>query len=90
MIKSCNVLINNEGSTVIKYDDIEVQLPPIHKKADVVKVEKSVNGYYKIVDDDYIETSNEVTAKPKKKVSRKTTLDENVKNTEDENKLDNQ
>lgn len=85
MVKNCNVLINNEAVTVIDYDGVQVQIPAIHKDTRTVKVVLE-NGHYIVVDDDYIETVAESTTKPKRKAnSKKTTLDENAKNTEDVN-----
>ncbi len=52
MIKKCKVIINNEAVTVIRFGNIEVQIPSIHKKADYVNVLYE-NGKYKIVDGDY-------------------------------------
>lgn len=89
MVKNCNVLINNEAVTVIDYDGVQVQIPAIHRDTRTVKVVLE-NGRYTVVDDDYIEpvieTVAESTTKPKRKANnKKTTLDENAKNTEDVN-----
>ena len=53
MIKECKVLFNNEAVTVIQYDDIQVQIPAIGRKASVVKVKD--DGHYTVVPDDYSE-----------------------------------
>ena len=53
MIKECKVLLNNEAVTVIRYGDIDVQIPAIHRKADIVKVKD--DGFYTVVPDNYSE-----------------------------------
>ena len=80
MVKECKVLINNDAVTVIKYDDIKVQVPSIHRTANTVKVLYK-NGKYTVVDDDYIEQKS----KKKKKTVEETTIndvDENIDETE--------
>ena len=59
MIKECQVILNNESVSVVKFDNTEVQFPPIGKDVKSVKV-KYEDGRYSIVKD-------EVVAKPKKK-----------------------
>ena len=59
MIKECQVILNNESVSVVKFGDIEVQLPPIGKDAKTVKVECE-DGRYFIAKD-------EAVAKMKKK-----------------------
>lgn len=49
MVKECLVILNNAAVTVIRYDETEVQLPSIHRKADKVFV-KYENGRYTIVE----------------------------------------
>ena len=48
MIKECKVLLNNDAVTVVRFDNKEVQLPPIGHKADVVTV-RCENGKYEVV-----------------------------------------
>lgn len=60
MIKECKVLLNNEAVTVIQYDDIQVQIPAIGRKASVVKVKD--DGHYTVVPDNY---SEQVEKKPR-------------------------
>ena len=59
MIKECQVILNNESVSVVKFGNTEVQLPPIGKDAKTVKVECE-DGRYSIVED-------EAATKPKKK-----------------------
>ena len=54
MIKDCNVLINNDVVTVVRFNDVDVQLPSIHRSAKTVRV-CYTNGRYSVVDDDYRE-----------------------------------
>ena len=75
MIKDCNVLINNDAVTVVRFNGIDVQLPSIHRSAKTIRVCYS-NGKYSVVDDDYIEPEfSEVEEKPKKKRAKKTTTE---------------
>jgi hypothetical protein len=82
MVKKCIVKLNNDAVTVVVYNGIDIQLPSIHKEAKFVNVIFK-DGKYIVVDDDYIEPKDEVvvdtTPKSKKKVNKKTTLDENAK-----------
>lgn len=48
MIKECQVILNNESVSVVKFDNTEVQLPPIGKDVKTVKVECE-DGRYSIV-----------------------------------------
>lgn len=76
MIKECNVLINNDVVTVVRFDGVDVQFPSIHRSAKTVRVCYS-NGKYSIVDDDYKEPEPLVAEeKPKKRRSKKTTTTE--------------
>lgn len=49
MIKECQVVLNNEAVTVVKFDDVEVQIPSIGKDAKTVCI-KFDNGCYSVVD----------------------------------------
>ena len=53
MIKEFQVILNNESVSVVKFGDIEVQLPPIGKDAKTVKVECE-DGRYSIVKDEAV------------------------------------
>lgn len=65
MIKECKVLLNNEAVTVIQYDDIQVQIPAIGRKATVVKVKD--DGHYTVVPDNYSEPAGKTPRTRKKK-----------------------
>ncbi len=65
MLKECKVLLNNESVTVIRYDDILVQIPAIGRKANVVKVKD--DGHYTVVPDDYSEQVEKKMKTRKKK-----------------------
>lgn len=51
MIKQCPVIINNGAVTVIKFGDIDVQLPYCNKKDIKTLNVKFENGQYSIIDD---------------------------------------
>lgn len=81
MINECEVLINNDFVTVVRFDDIEVQLPSIHRNAKTVRV-MNTGGKYIVVSNDYIEPeSMPVTSKPKRKGNKKTTVDNGAEET---------
>lgn len=76
MIKDCNVLINNEAVTVVRFEEVDVQLPSIHRSAKTIRVCYN-NGKYSVVDDDYREPELlEVAEKPQKRRIKKTTTTE--------------
>ena len=75
MIKKCKVIINNEAVTVIRFGNIEVQIPSIHKKADYVNVLYE-NGKYKIVDADYKDNLINKNCNTKKDNKKTTVVDE--------------
>lgn len=70
MTKECPVILNNSATTVVKYGEVMVQFPSIHRDATTVFV-KNDNGAYSIVDSMEPEvnketvTSLETTAKKK-------------------------
>ena len=49
MVKECLVTLNNEAVTVVKFDNIDIQFPSIHKNEKTVFV-KFEDGKYSIVD----------------------------------------
>lgn len=71
MIKDCRIVLNNEAVTVVRFDDIDIQFPSIHKDAKSVRVLYQ-GGKYSIVDSDYQEI-----VKDNKKKNKKTTVEEN-------------
>lgn len=83
MIKECNVLINNELVTVVRFGDIDVQLPSIHRNAETVRVQYA-DGHYRVVSDDYKEPEQDVIPmKSKKKSPKKTTIEKGAMSAED-------
>ena len=87
MVKNCKVILNNEAVTVVEYDDVEVQLPSIHKKkADFIKV-IAKDGTYAVVEEDNFETSAETEDKPKEAANKKTTIKEGTKDNTEKDKL---
>ena len=66
MIKECRVIRNNEAYTLVRFDNIEIQFPPIGKDVEKVFV-KHENDRYIIVD----ENEKDTKGQPKKKVSKK-------------------
>lgn len=85
MIKDCNVILNNSAATVVQFDDIKIQFPPIHYKAETLRILYK-DGKYNIVNPDYEEVSQQANNKRKQK---KTTV-ENAENLEEseENSVD--
>ncbi|MBQ2176869.1 MAG: hypothetical protein II453_18065 [Alphaproteobacteria bacterium] len=77
MVKICRVLLNNDVATVIEFDGAEIQLSPIHRNTEYVRVQLK-DGIYRIVDNNFKE---EIAApeKSNKKVesNKKTTNEKN-------------
>lgn len=78
MVKECLVTLNNEAVTVVKFDNIDIQFPSIHKNEETVFV-KVEDGKYSIVDkpDEVIDTETKIekpaTKTGTKKRNKKTT-----------------
>lgn len=70
MIKECRVIRNNEAYTLVSFDDIEIQFPPIKKDKEKVFVSYE-NGRYIIVDEDNLD---DITNKSKRKNYKKKTV----------------
>lgn len=66
MIKECRVIRNNEAYTLVRFDNIEIQFPPIGKDVEKVFV-KHENDKYIIVDENEKDTKKQ----SKKKVSKR-------------------
>lgn len=49
MVRECKVYLNNPYVTVVKFNDINIQLPSIKREADMIFV-KYENGKYSVVD----------------------------------------
>lgn len=79
MVKECLVTLNNEVVTVVKYGDVDVQLPAIGKEAKTIFV-ACENGKYSVVDKDYKPKGASVNEK--KRTNKKTTVDEAAKELE--------
>lgn len=73
MTKLCPIILNNEAVTVIRFDDIEVQLPSIHKNVKSVYV-KYDDGKYTIVEN-IEDEKEEVVISHKKRNQKKTTVE---------------
>lgn len=71
MVKECQVILNNSEVTVIQYDDVKIQFPALHKKAETVFVSFD-NDNYSIVD-------NPDSATVAKRAKKKTTSKKNAK-----------
>lgn len=76
MIKECRVLLRNKVATVVKYDNIEIQFPPISESSKSVFV-KYENGTYSIAND--IEVNDASDKYNKKQMRKKTTNKESEK-----------
>jgi len=73
MIKQCNVILNNELVTVVRFGETNIQLPAIGNDAKSIWVCHE-NGKYFVVDENKVLTCTEETAaKPRKRASKKTT-----------------
>ena len=87
MTKECEVILNNDAVTVVKFDGKEIQFPSIHKNAKTVFV-KVDNGSYSIVnkiDNESKDSGTQVQTQKKPRTYKKTTnvtdngSDENAK-----------
>ena len=76
MVKKCSVVLNNEAVTVVKYGDIDIQFPSIHKDDKKVFVNYE-DGRYFIVDKNY--KPNGASANEKKCANKKTTVEKFAK-----------
>ena len=74
MIKECQVILNNESVSVVKFGDTEVQLPPIGKDVKTLKVECE-NGRYSIVKDETVTKFKKKTWTTKHKKQPATDVD---------------
>lgn len=72
MVKECLVILNNDVVTVVRYGDVDVQFPAIHKNAKSVFVNYE-DGRYSIVDENFISQSTPKTTK-KRSATKKTTV----------------
>lgn len=81
MVKKCEVLINNEAVTVIKFGGHEVQIPAIKKDVKFVNV-LFENGKYIVVGDDYKENKKveQVKVEPVKTTEAHPTVKPNYNN----------
>lgn len=74
MTKQCPVILNNKAVTVVKFDNIEIQFPSIHKDAETV--------FVKFEDDKYTIVENiedeKVVISHKKRNQKKTTVEDNT------------
>lgn len=78
MTKQCPVILNNKAVTVVKFDDIEIQFPSIHKDAETVFV-KFEDDKYTIVEN--IEEEKVVISHKKRNPKKTTVEDETVEET---------
>lgn len=76
MVKECLVKLNNDVVTVVRYGNVDVQLPSIHREATTVFV-ACEEGKYFVVDKNYKPKSASV--KGKKRTNKKTTIEEVAK-----------
>lgn len=73
MIKDCRVILNNEAVTVVRFGNIDIQFPSVHKETKFVRVLYQ-GGKYRIVDSDYRETATAVKDNKNKRRNKKTTI----------------
>lgn len=69
MIKECKILKANEYMTLVKYGDVDVQLPSVHTKEQTVIVSYE-NGKYFVVDNEYKKTARQAQPKSKKTTNK--------------------
>lgn len=74
MTKLCPVILNNEAVTVVKFNNIEVQLHSIHKDVKNIYV-KYDNDRYAIVENIEEYEKKEVVISHKKRNQKKTTVE---------------
>lgn len=73
MIKQCNVILNNELVTVVRFGEINVQLPAIGKDAKSIWVRHENGKYFVANENDALESAEDAAVKPKKRAPKKTT-----------------
>jgi len=78
MVKICRVLLNNDVATVIEFDGAEIQLSPIHRNTEYVRVQFK-DDIYRIVDNDFKEEIAAPKKSNKKVESNKKTTNEKTK-----------
>lgn len=78
MVKECKVLLNNSAVTVFQFNEHEVQVPSIGRKASAVKV-LFESGKFTVVDDDYKEQPVKVEVDKAEKPTKKTIAKETEK-----------
>lgn len=74
MIKECQVILNNDAVSVVKFDNTEIQFPPVGKNTKSVKV-KCENGRYSIVTDEVPVNIKKITFKKKQRKQSKRSKD---------------
>lgn len=70
MVKECTVLMTNDIVTVVRFGNIDVQLPSIKKNTKIVRVANE-NGKYFVVDETYKNNNVLNKQKPKKQKGTK-------------------
>lgn len=78
MTKECPVILNNSATTVVKYGEVMVQFPSIHRDATTVFV-KNDNGVYSIVDSMEPEVNKETVTSREQTTAKKKTINKNQK-----------
>lgn len=79
MVRQCNVTLNNKAVTVVQFGDISVQLPAIGVDAERIWVAYE-DGKYFCVDENYVsaKSKDENNIQPKRKATKKTTMEKNT------------
>lgn len=85
MVKECLVKLNNDAVTVVRFGDIDIQFPSIHKNVKTVFVNYE-DGKYSIVDRNF--KSNNVDKAKKNSITKKTTIEKSVKENNVETVID--
>lgn len=82
MIKECPVIINNDAVSVVRFDGIDIQFPPVGKNVKSVNVEFNDGKYAIVIDAKIDKPSASVKDKPKaEKASKAVETDKKQKKT---------
>lgn len=73
MVRECLVILNNETVTVVKYGDINIQFPSVHKNVKTILV-GCESGKYFIVDEN--KSTDGINTSVKRSANKKTTINE--------------
>lgn len=70
MVRECRVICNNDAYTLVRFDNIEIQFPPIGKDVEKVLVKHENDKYIIVEENDKKDTEEQ----SKKKISKRKTI----------------